>query len=60
MSKRIYIKDYLKKGIQQSLNLSVEERIIFIANLIIDKLELESTVNTISVDGNKAVEYVSK
>ena len=57
---KIIIKNDFKKGIQQSLNLSIEERMVFIANLIIDKLEIESTFNTASVDGNKSVEYVSK
>lgn len=60
MAKTIYITDDLKKGIQKTLNLSIEERMAFITNLIIDKLEIESSINTVSVDGNKAVEYVSK
>lgn len=60
MAKTLRIKDDLKKGVQQSLNLSIEERMVFIANLIIDKLEIESSVNTVSVDENNAVEYVSK
>lgn len=50
----------IKKEVQQSLNLSIEERMAFIANLIIDKLEIESTFNTISVDENKVVGNVSK
>lgn len=60
MVKTLRINDDLKKGIQQSLNLSIEERMAFIANLIIDKFEIESTFNTVSVDGNKVVENVSK
>jgi len=60
MAKTLQIKNDLKKGVQQSLNLSIEERMAFIANLIIDKLEIESSVNTVSVDGNKVVENVSK
>lgn len=60
MSKRIYIKDCLKKGIQQSLNLSIEERMEFIANLIIDKLEIESSINTAPVNEKIVVENVSK
>ncbi|MDP3441587.1 MAG: hypothetical protein Q8T08_01895 [Ignavibacteria bacterium] len=57
---KIIIKNDLKKGIQQSLNLSIEERMEFIANLIIDKLEIESSANTASVDEKIVVEYVSK
>lgn len=52
---KIIIKNDFKKGIQQSLNLSIEERMAFIANLIIDKLEIESSINTVPVDENNAV-----
>lgn len=60
MAKLNQINENLKNGVNQMLNLSIEERMAFIANLIIDKLEIESTFNTDSVDGNEAVEYVSK
>jgi len=55
MVKASQIKDDNKKGIQQTLNLSIEERMAFIANLIIDKLELESLANKASYDDNDEV-----
>jgi hypothetical protein len=49
-----------KKGIPYTLSLSIEERMVFIANLIIDRLEDDSTLWSINQNSKGVKDANSK
>jgi len=53
-------KNRSKKGIPSTLSLSIEERMVFIANLIIDRLEDDSTLWSINKNDRGAKDANSK